>query len=169
MARRIYRSHIRFHRQGNLNTPNVRRAVAGAMAEFAPILQRSASALARRRVKNSPSRDNRGRRRYRKSMADSYVANVLSGGNRISLYNSRLRGRIFEVGSRRHWIRRNRLIIPGHPIAFRSPKPGGPLHFRQFVDHPGQRGQFVIAETLDNEARTGERLIDRAVERALSG
>lgn len=168
MAKRVYRSHVRFHQQGSLNTPNVRRAVAAALAEFAPILQRSASALARRRVKNSPSRDNRGRRRYRKSMADSYVANPLSGGESISLYNTTLRGRIFEVGSPRHWIRRNKLIIPGHPIAFRSPKPGGPMHYRPYVDHPGQRGQFVMAETLENEARTGERLIDRAVERALS-
>lgn len=166
MARQVYRAKISIEKRGGLSAPQLRAAQTAAMAEFAPLLQQAVRTEARRRVKNSPSLNNRGRRRYPRTMADSYTANLIAGGRSISLTANTLRGRIFELGARAHPIfpRGTGLLY------YRNPKPMGRLVKRTHIpQHPGQRANPVMGDTLRAMAPVGERILDRHVERALIG
>ena len=165
-SRQIYRARIAFNLRGSLSTPDIRAAQTAAMAEFAPLLQQAVRAEARRRVKHSPSITNRGKRRYRNTMAGAYTAKLIGGGSEISLTANTVRGRIFELGARAHPI-----FPRGQGLLwFRHPKPMGTLHKRTHIPrHPGQKANPVMGDTVRAMAPVGERILDRHVERALIG
>lgn len=163
-TRQTFKGRIRIEMFSNIRPTQFRLAYRRAQEKNAKLLEATASALARMRVKNSPSVDNRGRRRYAKTMADSYEARPIGDGMTVSLRNTTLRGRVFEAGASAHPIRKGGVMVPGKPLAFRSPKPTGPLHFRPRVMHPGQRANPVMRDAIRLREREMEQVIASEIE-----
>lgn len=147
-----YKAKIDFRRRGNVPSPRLRLAVREALRETAKPLVILTKQFAERRIKFSPSKTNRGARRYTKQMVDSYEAEVLSDGKTLSLRNPLLRARVFEMGSKPHVITPKR----GRFLYFRAGKPGrghrvGDLIRARRVNHPGTQARYPMRDAMQRQ------------------
>lgn len=165
---------VDFRKKGRLSVPDTIAALKRAQDENRVLAERMVKQIASRRIKGDYRYPPR---RRRASMVSEYRATVSDRGRTLTLTNPTQRALWFEFGTRPHDI----TAKPGAPTGSRGTairgksklswkySPGGRWYTADKVKHPGTKGQFPIAYTMETLDGAFARNIARELDAAFEG